>query len=123
MNKTCKRIIGTGLAGMILGILLSIPAGATDYQALSLEELNAMRGNMATASREDRDAFKSARQEKMHSLSPDDRLAYQTDSRQNRADSSGSALRTRDGSGSGSMNHAGGTGSGMGSGSGRRGKR
>lgn len=125
MKKEFKKIIGTTIFGLGLGLLLTIPAGATDYQAYSLEELNAMRGNMATASTEDRDSFKSARQEKMQSLSPDERLSYQTDNGKGSGTGNGNAMRVQDGSGSGSMNRYGGSGGGggMGSGKGRGGKR
>ncbi len=123
MRKECKKIVATTIVG--LGLLLAIPVGATDYQSYSLEDLNAMQGNMATASSEEREAFRSARQEKMQSLSPDERLSYQANNGKGSGNGNGSALRARDGSGSGSMNRYGGSsgGGGMGSGHGRGGKR
>ncbi len=127
MKNALKITLGTTIVG--LGLLLAIPAGATDYQSYSLEDLNAMRGNMATASPEERDAFRNARQEKMQSLSPDERLSYQTNTGKGGVGSggNGNAIRARDGSGNGSMKRYGGssTGGGMGSGGGqhRGGKR
>ncbi|MCK5488271.1 MAG: hypothetical protein KAI86_18750 [Desulfobacterales bacterium] len=116
MKNVLKIILGTIIVG--LGLLLAMPVGATDYQSYSLEDLNAMRGNMATASPEERDAFRNARQEKMQSLSPDERLSYQTNSGKGGGSGNGSAIRARDGSGNGSMKRYGGssTGGGMGSG-------
>ena len=121
MKKEFKNTIGTIIVG--LGLLLAIPAGATDYQSYSLEELNTMRGNMATASTEERNAFKNARQEKMQSLSPDERLSYQTNNEKGSGSGNRSAMRARDGSGNGSMKRYGSssTGGGMGSGGQHRG--
>jgi hypothetical protein len=103
------------------------PVGATDYQSYSMDELNAMRGNMATASAEERDAFRGARQEKMQALSPDERLSYQTNGGQGAGNGNGTGLKARDGSGNGSMkrNRGSSSGGGMGSGGGqhRGGKR
>lgn len=125
MKKEFKKIIGTSIVG--LGLLLAIPVGATDYQSYSMDELNAMRGNMATASAEERDAFRSARQEKMQALSPDERLSYQTNGGQGAGNGNGTGLKARDGSGNGSMkrNRGSSSGGGMGSGGGqhRGGKR
>lgn len=121
MRKEFKKIIGTGIVG--LALLLAIPAGATDYQSYSLEELNSMRGNMATASSAERDAFKSARQKKMQSLSPDERLSYQTGNGKGSGSGNASAMRSHNGSGSGPMKRNAGSGGGMGSGQGRNGKR
>ena len=123
MKKEFKKIISTSIVG--LGLLLAIPVGATDYQSYSMDELNAMRGNMATASAEERDAFRGARQEKMQALSPDERLSYQTNGGQGAGN--GNGLKARDGSGNGSMkrNRGSSSGGGMGSGGGqhRGGKR
>ena len=121
MKKEFKKIIATSIVG--LGLLLAIPAGATDYQSYSMDELNAMRGNLATASAEERDAFRSARQEKMQALSPDERLSYQTNGgqRSGNGNGTGTGLKARDGSGSGSMkrNRGSASGGGMGSGGGQ----
>ena len=117
MKNALKITLGTIIVG--LGLLLAMPVGATDYQSYSLEDLNTMRGNMATASPEERDAFRNARQEKMQSLSPDERLSYQTNSGKG-GRGNGSAIRARDGSGNGSMNRYGGSSAGGGMGSGGR---
>ncbi len=124
MKKTCKNTIKVIIIG--IGLLLTIPAFATDYQAYSLDELNAMRGNLATAPTEERDAFRNARQEKMQALTPDERLSYRTNGSQ-RGGGNGTMTKARDGSGSGSMNRYQGNGSssggGMGSGQHRGGRR
>ncbi|MCD6269069.1 MAG: hypothetical protein J7J71_02925 [Deltaproteobacteria bacterium] len=120
-RKYTKKIVLIGL-----GLLFAIPAGATDYQSYSLEELNAMRGNLATANSEERETFRNARQEKMQNLTPGERISYQTKGKQ-RASSNGTGIKTRDGNGNGSMNQYRGNssskGGGMGSGQHRRGKR
>jgi len=120
-RKYTKKIVLIGL-----GLLFTIPAGATDYRSYSLEELNAMRGNLATANSEEREAFRNARQEKMQNLTPDERISYQTKGKQ-KAGSNSKGIKTRDGHGNGSMNQYRGNSSsgdgGMGSGQHRRGKR
>ena len=124
MRKECKKIIGAIIVGM--GLLLAIPAGATDYQSYSLEELDAMRGTMSTAGAEERDAFQNARQKKMQALNPEERSSYQLNNRKGSDNSNGKGIRARDGSGLGSMKRYGGSSAGggsMGSRQGRGGKR
>jgi hypothetical protein len=123
MRTEYKKIIATIIVGLGLG--LAVPAGATDYRTYSLEELNNMRGKMATASTEERASFRSARQEKMEALNHDERLSYKTGNKQEGGAGNGNTIRTRDGSGSGSMHHysASTSGGGMHSGHGHGGRR
>ncbi len=127
MKKVRKITLGTVIVG--LGLFLTITAGATDYQSYSIGELNDMRGSMATASAEERNAFRTARQEKMLALTPDERLSYQTNTGKGSGNGKGNSMGARDGSGDGPMKHYRGrgssTGGGMGSGGGqhRGGKR
>jgi len=44
MNTISKNTISSIIVG--LGLFLAIPAGATNYQAYSLDELNNMRGTI-----------------------------------------------------------------------------
>ena len=128
MTRTVKK----GILIAAAGILLAGPALATDYQSMSLSELDALRGTMATADTAEREAFRSARQEKMRALSPEERSSYIASSGnryggQGSGNGNGSMTRSRlrDGSGSGSMHKYGGSGSasGMGGGHGHRGGR
>ena len=118
MNIISKDIISGLIVG--LGLFLAIPAGATDYQAFSLDELNRMRGTMAAASTKDREAFRSARQSKMQALTPEERSSYRNYRNQKSGNGNGNRTQARDGSGSGSMhryqNHGSSGGGGMGSG-------
>ena len=98
MKKTMKIAVTTTIAG--LALLLAIPAGATDYQAYSLDELNRMQGTMATASSEEHDAFRQARQAKMQALTPEE---HSNNRKAGSSTGKGKNLRSRDGSGSGSM--------------------
>ncbi len=122
MNIISKNTISSIIVG--LGLFLAIPAGATDYQAYSLDELNSMRGTMTAASTEDREAFRSARQSKMQALTPEERSSYQSYGNQQSGGGNGNRTQARDGSGSGSMhryqNHGSSGGGGMGAGAGRR---
>ena len=120
MNKTAKHAISSII--VILGLFLAIPAGATDYQAYTLDELNSMRGTMATASTEEREAFRSARQTKMQALPPDERSSYHNYGGHGTGNGSDNGTKARDGSGSGSMHryrNQGASGGGMGSGGGQ----
>jgi hypothetical protein len=96
MKKTMKKAVTTTIAGLVLILLMTIPAGATDYQAYSLDELNRMQGTMATASSAERDAFSQARQTKMQALTPEERNNLRAGSDNGK----GQNLRARDGSGS-----------------------
>ena len=116
MKNVVKITLGTVIVG--LGLLLTITAGATDYQSYSIGELNDMRGSMATASAEERNAFRAARQEKMQALTPDEHLTYQTNGGKGAGNGNGTAMRARDGSGDGSMKRYGGSSTGRGTGSG-----
>jgi len=68
---------------------------AVDYNTMSIDELNSLRGSVPV---EDRENFRSAMQSKMQSLSPEERESY----RQSRR-GMGNNQRLRDGSAQGGM--------------------
>lgn len=111
----------TLLTGTLMGIFFTFgsvqPTLATDYQALSLTELDAMRGSMALADPAERDAFRSARRDKIQSLSFDERSAYRSENSFGKGNGAGNGngSRLRDGSGAGSMRQSRGGGGGGGS--------
>ncbi len=128
MTKITKNIICSIIAAGIivgLGLFPAIPAGATDYNSYSLDELNQMRGTMTAASPEDREAFRSARQTKMQALTPEERSSYQSYGQQKSGNANGKHTQARDGSGSRHryQNYGSSGGGRMGSGSQHRGGR
>ncbi|MEA2100502.1 MAG: hypothetical protein U9P72_10260 [Campylobacterota bacterium] len=68
---------------------------AADYSALTLDELNSLRGTIAI---EDRDDFRAEMQSRIDTMTPDELAKFQEDRKATR----GAGLR--DGSGVGSMN-------------------
>ena len=87
---------------------------ATDYSAMTFDELNAQRGTVAI---EDRDAFRAEMQSRINAMSDEERTAYFA----NRA-VVGSGNGVQDGTGSGSQGAGGakdGTGMGAGGGHGQ----
>ena len=125
-----KKIIGT--------TLIAVSLFAVDYTSMSIDELANLRGSVPV---EDRDAFKSAFQEKIQYLSPEEKIAYSRGKAQ--GDGTGEMIRQQnreqlqertqqklmDGSGSGGMYQGsrsggfGGGGSGSGGGGGGGGRR
>ena len=85
-----KRILGI--------VILATSLLAVDYTAMSVDELSNLRGSVPS---EDRDVFKSAFQEKMQYLTPEEKIQY------SRGEGKGSGQMTQqklqDGSGSGNM--------------------
>ncbi len=58
---------------LLVWMVLGVVAFATDYSAMSATELNAMRGTVPV---EDRPAFQAAMQEKMQTMSQEERQAF-----------------------------------------------
>lgn len=88
--------------------LLSLNVFAADYTAMSMEELQAMRGSVAA---EDKAAFQTEMQSRMQALSPEERQAAASSIRQSKsgpADGTGSQIRKGGGSMGSSMGGGGG---------------
>lgn len=88
--------------------LLSLNVFAADYTAMSMEELQAMRGSVAA---EDKAAFQTEMQSRMQALSPEERQAAASSMRQSKsgpADGTGSKMRKGGGSMGSSMGGGGG---------------
>ncbi|MBN2782587.1 MAG: hypothetical protein JXQ66_05045 [Campylobacterales bacterium] len=81
-------------------LFLSASIFATDYSSMSIDELANLRGSVAS---EDRDAFKSAWQEKTQYLSPDEQMAYKRGGNSENSNATQTQQRLKDGSGSGGM--------------------
>lgn len=81
-------------------LLLSTSIFATDYSSMSIDELANLRGNIAT---EDRDAFRSAWQDKTQYLTPEEQMAYKKGSGSANSNATQTQQRLKDGSGSGNM--------------------
>ncbi len=95
---------------LTLVALLSLNIFAADYTAMTMEEMQAMRGTVPV---EDRAAFQAEMQTRMQALSPEERQAATATMRQSKsgpADGTGSQMRK----GGGSM------GSGTGGGGGKQ---
>ncbi len=110
-----KRIAKTIVALMAAG-MLSMPALAADYSAMSNEELSALRGTMRTATEQEREAFRQEWQKRIQAMTPEEAENYRgrpanapADGQGYRYSSSGSTAR--------------GTCNGTGQGRGRRGGR
>jgi hypothetical protein len=82
----------------LLATLIATSLFATDYTSMTLDELNALKGTIAT---EDRDAFKSAMQSKMMELTPEQKAAVERGMSGTKGQ--GTIQRLRDGSGAGGM--------------------
>jgi len=112
MKKTVSRtIIALLAAGM-----LSIPAFAADYSAMSNEELSALRGTMRTATDQERDAFRQEWQKRVHAMTPEEAEIYRGRPANAAADGQGYRYSSSNTTGSGSCD-------GSGKGRGRRGGR
>ncbi len=81
-----KVILATSM--IVMGLM------AADYSQMTTEELNNLRGTVAT---EDRDAFRAEMQSRMQAMTPEERQTY-------RADRGNKGQGPRDGSGKGKMN-------------------
>ena len=87
----------------IIGItLVAVSLFAVDYNGMSIDELSSLRGTVPT---EDRDAFRSAFQDKTQYLSPEEKAAYSRGNGQGNGTMTQTRTKTqqrlRDGSGNG----------------------
>ena len=71
MKKTTMLRISTILAGSLLSATLAF--AATDYSAMTNEELAAKRGSMKEATVEERNAFQNEWQNRVQKMSPEER--------------------------------------------------
>ncbi|QOR62160.1 DUF1104 domain-containing protein [Sulfurovum sp. ST-21] len=85
--------------------MLTVGLAATDFSQMTMEQLNAMRGTVAT---EERDAFRAEMQNRLKAMSPEERQAYAAARRKNADKGQGTMQRLRDGSGSGIIYRGGG---------------
>jgi hypothetical protein len=81
---------------LLITLLATTTLFATDYDSMSIDELNTLRGTVPT---EDRDSYRSAMQSKMQTLTPEERSSY----RSSNGKGSGQGKMLRDGSGGGNM--------------------
>ncbi|MCI0500715.1 MAG: DUF1104 domain-containing protein [Epsilonproteobacteria bacterium] len=87
---------------LILTAVLSIAAFGVDYTTMSIDEMQSIRGTVAS---EDKAAFQSSMQSKMQALSPEERQTYTSGMKQSKSgaqDGTGSQMRKGGGEGSGS---------------------
>ncbi len=91
-----KRLVAVA----VLALGIAGGAYATDFSSYTTDELLEMRGTVAV---EDRDAFRSELQDRLQSMTPEERAAY--DIGRNGGTGSGLGIqdRLRDGSGLGGM--------------------
>ncbi len=87
------------VAAMVMAMAFSLPVLAADYSSYSTEELAKMRGTMASGTEEERQSFRSEWQQRVKSMSVDDRQQYSGKP----ANASGNGQGY--GSGSGSQDH------------------
>ncbi|MBN2645939.1 MAG: hypothetical protein JXR59_10775 [Desulfuromonadaceae bacterium] len=91
---------GKKIAVFFMGCLILMAgfgsAVAVDYQSMTLDELNALRGSSTLADSAEREAFQQARQEKIQALSPEDRQGLSSGN--SSAKKSASGVRLQDGS-------------------------
>ena len=111
MKKTKTVRISAILAGSLLCTTLAL--AATDYSAMTNEELAAQRGSMKQATIEERNAFQNEWQNRVQKMSPEEKQKVM--GQPENAPRDGSGQKNGQGMG-GSMGS--GSGGGMGSGSG-----
>lgn len=119
MKKITMFRISTILAGSLLSATLAF--AATDYSAMTNEELAAKRGSMKQSTMEERNAFQNEWQNRVQKMSPEERQKTMGQPENAPRDGSGQKNGQGQGKGSGSgggMGSGSGTGGGMGSGSG-----
>ncbi|MDP3300759.1 MAG: DUF1104 domain-containing protein [Sulfuricurvum sp.] len=100
-NDTIKTQGNTMKKTLTLVALLSITTFAADYSAMTMTEMQALRGNVPT---EDRAAFQSEMQTRVQAMTQEERQSMQTSMRQSKSgpqDGSGSKMRKGGSSGSG----------------------
>ena len=116
MRKTKMLRISTILAGSLLSATLAF--AATDYSAMTNEELAAKRGSMKETTVEERNAFQNEWQKRVQQMSPEERQKAVGQPENAPRDGSGQKSGQKQGMG-GKGSGAGGTmGGGMGSGMG-----
>ncbi len=111
-NDTIKSQGHTMTKTLTLVALLSITTFAADYSAMTMTEMQAMRGNVPI---EDRAAFQNEMKTRTQAMTQEERQSMQTSMKQSKSG-------PQDGSGS-QMRHGGGQGGGSGGGMQRRGGR
>lgn len=118
MKNTTMLQLGTILTGSLLCAALAF--AATDYSAMTNEELAAQRGSMKQSTVEERNAFQNEWQSRVQKMSPEERQKVMGQPDNAPRDGSGQKNGQGQGKGSGAgMGSGSGTGgSGMGSGSG-----
>ena len=122
MKKTTMLRISTILAGSLLSATLTF--AATDYSAMTNEELAAKRGSMKQSTVEERNAFQNEWQSRVQKMSPEEKQKAMGQPENAPRDGSGQKNGQGQGKGSGSgggMGSGSGAGGGMGSGSGSMG--
>ncbi|HSR35699.1 MAG TPA: hypothetical protein VLL73_00850 [Desulfurivibrionaceae bacterium] len=71
-----RRILSTTAVLVILGLAAGSAWAATDYRAMSTEELAAKRGAMQGATAEERNAFQKEWQNRLQKMSPEEHQKY-----------------------------------------------
>jgi hypothetical protein len=99
-----KKTVSRTLIALLAAGMLSFPAFAADYSAMSNEELSALRGTMRTATDQERDAFRQEWQKRVHAMTPEEAESYRGRPANAAADGQGyrSSNTTRSGSCDGS---------------------
>lgn len=123
MKNTTMLQFGTILTGSLLCAALAF--AATDYSAMTNEELAAQRGSMKQSTVEERNAFQNEWQSRVQKMSPEERqkVMGQPDNapRDGSGQKNGQGQGKGSGAGMGSGSGMGGSGMGSGSGMGRGG--
>lgn len=123
MKNTTMLQLGTILTGSLLCAALAF--AATDYSAMTNEELAAQRGSMKQSTVEERNAFQNEWQSRVQKMSPEERqkVMGQPDNapRDGSGQKNGQGQGKGSGAGMGSGSGMGGSGMGSGSGMGRGG--
>jgi hypothetical protein len=120
MQKTGSRKLGAILAFSLLSAA-TLAWAATDYSAMTNEELAAKRGSMKQSTMEERNAFQNEWQNRVQKMSPEEKQKAMGQPENALRDGSGQKNGQGQGKGSGSgggMGSGSGTGGGMSSGSG-----
>lgn len=128
MKNTGSKKLGAILAFSLLSAA-TLAWAATDYSAMTNEELAAKRGSMKQATVEERNAFQNEWQKRVQKMSPEEKQkalgqpenAPRDGSGQKNGQGQGSGSGSGTGGGMGGSMGSGASGSGMGSGMGRGG--
>ncbi len=99
--KRCLMLI----IAMAMAMAFALPVLAADYSAYSTEELAAMRGSMASSTEEERQSFRNEWQQRIMSMSVDERRQYV--GRPANASGNGQGCKRGYGSDSGAQNYLG----------------